>query len=67
MGRLVKIGFPCHIVTIRLGPNAYARRITTSRTFGHDIVRLLYGFLGRTLFSLHCSPILRLLRLLETT
>jgi hypothetical protein len=56
----------CHTVTVRLGSGAYVRRVTTSRTSSLDTVRLLYGFLGRTLFSLHCLPILRLLRLLGT-
>jgi hypothetical protein len=32
----------------------------------HNTVRLLCGFLGRTSFFFHCSPILRLLELLGT-
>jgi hypothetical protein len=67
MGRLAKIGFPCHTVTVRVGSSAYVRRAMTSRTSGLDNVRPLYGFSGRTSFSLHCPPILRLLRLLGTT
>jgi hypothetical protein len=34
MGRLVKIGFPSHTLTVRLGLGPYVRRVTTSRTSG---------------------------------
>jgi hypothetical protein len=34
MGRLVKIGFLCHILTVCPGSGPYVRRVTTSRTSG---------------------------------
>jgi hypothetical protein len=56
-----------HTMTVRPDSGAYFRRVTTSRTSSLDTVRPLYGFSGRTSFSLYCPPILRLLRLLGTT
>ena len=41
MGRLVKIGFPCHTLAVRPGSRLYVHRVTTGRTSGHDTVRPL--------------------------
>ena len=62
MRRLVKIGFPCHTLAVRLGLRMYVYHVTIDHMSSHDIVRLFEGFSGRTSFSLHCLPILRLLR-----
>jgi hypothetical protein len=34
MGRLVKIGFSCHTLTVRLGSGPYVHRVTTNRISG---------------------------------
>jgi hypothetical protein len=58
MGRLVKIWFSCHTLTVRPGSGPYVHCVMTGRTFGHETVRPLQRLSGRTLFSLHCSSIL---------
>jgi hypothetical protein len=62
IGRLMKIGFPCHTLTVRSSLRMYVHYVMTGCSSGHDTVRLLCGFSGRTSFSLHCWPILKLLR-----
>jgi hypothetical protein len=57
---------PYHTLTVHPGSSLYVRRVMISCTFGHDTVRLLYGSLERTSFSLHYPPILRLPGLLGT-
>ena len=62
MGRLVKIGFPYNTLVVRSSSRLYVHRVLMGRMFGHNAVRPLGGFSGRTSFSLHCPPILRLFR-----
>jgi hypothetical protein len=62
MRQLVKIGFPCHTLTVRPGSGLYVHCDTKSHTFGHETVRPLRRLSGRTSFSLHYPPILRLLK-----
>jgi hypothetical protein len=50
MGRLVKIGFPCHTVTVCPGSGAYIRRVTTSHTFGLTPYIRYVGFRGEPYF-----------------
>ena len=45
------------------GLGAYAHHVMTGRMSGLDTVCPLCGFLGRTSFSFHYPPILRLLGL----
>jgi hypothetical protein len=41
MGRLVKIGFPCHTLTVRPGLDPHVHYDTKGHTSGHETVRLL--------------------------
>jgi hypothetical protein len=50
MGRLVKIGFPCHTVIVCPGSGAYVRRVTTSHTSGSTPYVLCMGSLGEPHF-----------------
>ena len=62
MGQLVKIGFSYHTLVVRLGSMPYVHRVTMGAMSDHNTVHLLCRFSGRTSFSLHYLPILRLLR-----
>ena len=41
MGRLVKIGFPYHTLTVRLGLGSYVHRVTMGRMSNDDTEHLL--------------------------
>jgi hypothetical protein len=63
MGRLVKIGFPCHTLTVRLGLRPYLHGIMMGHTSGHDTIHPLF-FRENLIFSLlfAYSPIPRATR-----
>ena len=50
MGLLVKIGFPCHTLAVRLGSGSYVHCVTMGRTSNHETVHPFQSFQGEPHF-----------------
>jgi hypothetical protein len=66
MRRLMKIEFPCHTLALRPGSGLYVHCDAVGHMSDHETVHSLQCLTRRTSFSLHCPPILRLLKPSQT-